>query len=169
MLAALRAQRSVAAPSPRRYAVAVAVALAACAIGFHLVAMLGTWTWQRVALSQAQHALVPLAAEAGASAPDAENAAREIARLHAEARHRAGLAAPADAMPVLARAAPALAALPAGALKTATWTGGAWTLELAPLDDASLGAFDTRLALAGLASLHAKTASGVRARIAPSP
>jgi hypothetical protein len=72
-------------------------------------------------------------------------------------------------MPVLARAAPALAALPAGALKTATWSGGAWTLDFVPMDDAILAGLSVRLSNAGLAVLHARTASGVRARIGLSP
>jgi hypothetical protein len=72
-------------------------------------------------------------------------------------------------MPLLARAAPALAALPPGALRTATWTAGAWTLELAPLDETVLAGFMQRLAGAGLSSLQARTASGVRARVTPSP
>ncbi len=94
---------------------------------------------------------------------------RPLQRLHADARHRAGLDAPNDAMPLLARAAPALAALPSGALRTATWTGGAWTLELAPLDEATLSGFMQRIDAAGLSSLHAKTASGLRARVTPLP
>jgi hypothetical protein len=155
------------APSANRYATALAVAVAALLL--HLLAAGGTLAWQRLSLARAERALVPLAREAGARDASEANAVDTIARLHAEARHRAGLDAPSDAMPVLARAAPALAALPAGALKTATWSGGAWTLDFVPMDDAILAGLSVRLSNAGLAVLHARTASGVRARIGLSP
>lgn len=168
VLSALRqASSKRTAPSARRYAFALTVA--ALALGLQVIAAVGTWAWQRMALARAEQALVPIAREAGARNADAGNAATTIATLHADARHRAGLDAPNDAMPLLARAAPALAALPAGSLRTATWTPGAWTLDLAPLDEGTLSGFMQRLAAAGLSSLHARTASGVRARVTPLP
>lgn len=151
--------------APRRFA--FAAVLLALALGLHALAALATWAWQHVALAREQQALVAIAEQAGAKA-DTSNAAATLATLHAAARHRAGLAADDDAMRILARAAPALAALPASALRTATWTGGAWTLELAPLDDAVLAGLVQRGAAAGLAVLHARTANGVRARLARS-
>ena len=93
----------------------------------------------------------------------------DIARLHAEARHRSGRAAPADALPLFARAAPALAGLPPGTLRTASYAQGAWTLELAKVDDASLAALRDRAAAAGIGVVHAPTADGVRARIGAMP
>ena len=81
----------------------------------------------------------------------------------------AGLAAPSDATPLLARAAPALAALPAGALKSATYTPGAWTLDLAKLDDGAVAALDRGFANAGLASLQATTPAGTRVRATLAP
>lgn len=162
-----RASPPPTASPPRIHAFALTVA--ALALGLHALAAVGTWAWQRVALARAEQALVPIAQEAGARDAVAGDAAKSIAMLHADARHRAGLAAPNDAMPSLARAAPALAALPSGALRTATWTAGAWTLELAPLDEATLSEFMQRIGTAGLSSLHARTASGVRARVTPSP
>ena len=164
LVTALRRARTVPeAPSVPRYA--TALVLVGAALVLHLVAAGGTWAWQRYALARAERSLVPFAQQAGARDATAGNAAEAIALLHADARHRAGWTAPGDAMPVLARAAPALAALPAGTLKTATWSGGAWTLELAPVDDATIAAFSGRLASAGLAALHARSASGVRARV----
>ncbi len=59
--------------------------------------------------------------------PATDDPAVAITRRYAEARHRAGLAAPADALPLLARAAPALAALPAGVLRTAAYSR--WPLD----------------------------------------
>jgi hypothetical protein len=155
------------APSPRRFA--FALTMVALALGLHVLAAVGTWAWQRSVLARTEQAIVAIAQQAGARNADAGNAAASTAMLNADARHRAGLAAPNDAMPLLARAAPALAALPPGALRTATWTAGAWTLELAPLDETVLAGFMQRLAGVGLTSLHARTASGVRARLTPSP
>ena len=68
-------------------------------------------------------------------------------------------------MPLLARAAPALAALPAGALRTATYGQGAWTLDMAQIDAAALASLRDHAGNAGLDLVHAPTASGVRARI----
>jgi hypothetical protein len=168
VLAALRRALSTRAePSARRYA--FALTLAGLALGLHLLAAAGTWAWQRTALARAEQALIPVAQEAGARNAVASDAATSIATLHADARHRAGLAAPNDAMPMFARAAPALAALPAGTLRTATWTAGAWTLELAAIDEAALAEFVQRIGAAGLSGLHARTATGVRARVTPSP
>ena len=53
----------------------------------------------------------------------------------------------------------------AGTLRRATYAGGAWTLELAPLDAAALGALDARLKAAGAPALAASSAAGVRLRI----
>ena len=61
------------------------------------------------------------------------------------------------------------AALPAGALKSATYTPGAWTLELAKLPEDALAALDRGFANAGLASLQATTAAGTRVRAMPAP
>ena len=145
----------------------LALALAGIAVGAHVIATIGTWLWQRASLTSTSQAIVSLAHDAGARNATASDAATSIALLYADARHRAGLHAPNDAMPVLARAAPALASLPTGALRTANWTGGAWTLELGPLDDATLLALAERISATGLTALHAKTASGIRMRVTP--
>ena len=110
-----------------------------------------------------ERALEAIARELGATVPAG------IAHLHADARHRAGRAAPSDAMTLLARAAPALAALPTGALRTATYGQGAWTIDLAQVDDAVLASLRDRAGSAGLTVVHATTASGVRARIGVAP
>ncbi|HVF63167.1 MAG TPA: type II secretion system protein GspL, partial [Casimicrobiaceae bacterium] len=153
--------------SPRRFTPALAVL--ALAIILHVVATLGDWLWHRQALGRAQRDAVALANEIGARETDATTAFASIARVHADARHRAGLFASNDAMSMLAQAAPALALLPANALKTATWSGGAWTLDLAPLDEASTQRFVQGLAATGLSALTAKTAAGTRARIPGGP
>jgi hypothetical protein len=150
-----------------RPVLAVAGTIAVIALALHVVAGIGTWLWQRVELSRAQRELVTVAQQAGARNVDGANAATALATLHATALHRAGREAPVDAMPLFARAAPALAALPAGTLRTATWSGGAWTLELGALDDAALASLVARTRSAGLAPLHARTTNGVRLRLTP--
>ena len=155
--------------SGARPVLAVAAALAAFAVVLHLVAGLGTWLWQRFELSRAERELTSIAQQAGARGVDGANAAAAVAALHATALHRAGREAPIDAMPLLARAAPTLATLPSGSLKTATWSGGAWTLELGALDDAALASLVARMRSSGLAPLHARTANGIRLRLTPAP
>lgn len=141
----------------------VAAALVALAAAVHLAATAGTWAWRKVELARAERALEAIATELGAASP------ADIARIHADARHRAGRGAPSDAMPLFARAAPALAALPAGALRTATFGQGTWTIDLAKVDDAALAGLRDRVENAGLFVVHAPTASGVRARIGIAP
>ncbi len=151
-------------PSARRPSLLpTAVTLAVLAGTLHVAATAGTWAWQRFDLARSQRELDGIARALGGTR------AADIARLHAEARHRSGRAAPDDAMPLLARAAPALAALPAGALRTASYAQGAWTIDLAKVDEPALAALRDRAAQAGLAVVHAPTASGARARIAAAP
>jgi type II secretion system protein L len=147
-----------------------ALVVAAVAVTLHVGATLVQWLWLEYDAWRASRALVALAQEAvagDATTPDA--AARAIARRHADLRHRAGLTAPSDALPLLGRAAGALAALPPGALKSATFADGAWTLELGPLDDVARAALEGRLLDAGVSALQAKTAAGHRMRLAVAP
>ena len=143
--------------------------VAAAAVALHVVATAGEWVAGSLRASRDRAAWVELARDAGVradaavSTPDAARAA--LAQRHAAARHARGLPAPDDAGPLLARAAPALATLPAGTLRRATYASGAWTLELAPLDAAALGALDARLRAAGAPALAASSAAGVRLRI----
>jgi hypothetical protein len=153
----------VASTQPASSLLPTALALVALAAGLHLAATAATWGWRKVELARSERALEAIARELGATVPAG------IARLHADARHRAGRAAPSDAMPLLARAAPALAALPAGALRTATYGQGAWTVELAQVDEAALASLRERAGGAGLTVVHAATAGGVRARIGVAP
>jgi hypothetical protein len=153
-----------AAPAPR---FTTALVMLAAALVLHVIAMLASWGSTHVRLANLQRDLVPLARTAGAPAASPQSAVADIARLHAEARHGAGLQAPGDALPLLARASPALAALPGGALKTAVWTGGGWTLELTPIDEPTQAALVAALKAAGLTPLSARTPAGVRARIMP--
>ena len=161
-----------AAPAPgaalRLWKPAAAIALAAVAL--HVVATIVQWSWLRIDAWRSGERIVALAQSAGvadAATPDA--ALRALARRDAELRHRAGLPAANDAVPLLARAAPALAALPPAAVKSATFTDGAWTFEFAALDDATRAALDRRMQDGGLAAVQARTAAGSRMRVTPSP
>jgi hypothetical protein len=142
--------------------------VATAAVALHVFATAGEWLAGTLRASRDRAAWVELARDAGVSAdaaatPDAARAA--LAQRYAATRHARGLSAPDDAGPLLARAAPALATLPPGTLRRATYAGGAWTLELAPLDAAALGALDARLKAAGAPALAASSAAGVRLRI----
>jgi hypothetical protein len=79
-------------------------------------------------------------------------------------RHAQGLTAPDDALPLLARAAPALAVLPTGTVKSASFADGHWTLDLAGADAAAVGDFDARMRAAGVPALVATSAAGTRVR-----
>ena len=164
LLGGLRVDDEAARPRPRT---TPAWTMLAAAGVLHVAGTLATWGWTHVRLANLERDLVPIAQAAGASSATPQTAAADIQRLHANARHRAGLAAADDALPVLARAAPALAALPAGVVRSAVWNAGGWTVELAPVDEGIVAPFIDRLAGAGLTPLHARTAAGVRARISP--
>jgi hypothetical protein len=147
-----------------------ALVLCALALGVHVAATIAQWAWLKLDLwrtSRAEIALAQGAQLADATTPEA--AVRAIVNRHADLRHRAGLAAPADALPLLARAAPALSALPSGALKSATYADGAWTIEFASLEPATQTALDRALRNAGASALQAKTSGGYRMRISLAP
>jgi len=142
-----------------------ALALAAAAVAFFVVAALGTWIEVSLARWHDQRDALALAREVGAPAQDFDGAMQAIAARYAAARHAARLSAPGDALTLLARAAPALAAVPAGQWKRAVYASGAWTFEFGPLADGVRDALVARLTAAGVTALAANTASGVRVRI----
>jgi hypothetical protein len=107
-------------------------------------------------------AMAGVAPDAAASPPAARLA---LARRYAELRHANGLPAPDDALPLLARAAPALAALPTGSVKRASYADGHWTLELSLADAAAIGDVDQRLRGAGVPALVAASPTGTRMRL----
>jgi len=155
-----RAMPDVARGSSRLFR--VAAVMAALAIIIHIAASIGDWAYVRFDDWRAKSALASVAREMGVASTT--DPAMEIARQYAAARHRAGLAAPTDALPLLARAAPALAALPAGVLKTATYADGHWTFDLAKSQNVTSG-LESQLASAGLTSLTAVNAAGTRIRV----
>jgi len=144
-----------------------AAIVAALAIGLHVTATIGEWISLRVDTWRVRSALGDVARDAGVAGN--EDPAAAIGKRYADARHRAGLAAPADALPLLARAAPALTVLPTGTLKSATYTDGRWTFDLAKLDAGAAERLERQLAGAGLSTLAANNPSGTRMRVAPGP
>lgn len=153
------------AATARAWRPALAIALGALAV--FAVASVGTWIYNGVDAWREERAAIALAREAGAGndATDFASAMAAIAQRYTDAQHAARAAAPGDALPLLARAAPALAAVPVGKWKRAVYASGAWTLEFSALDDATRDALVRRLADAGLTALSATNAGGLRVRI----
>jgi general secretion pathway protein L len=161
-------QRSDRASTRSTYARAFrpALLLAALALAVHVGALASQWTWLGVENWRLWRALV--AEAAAAKLPDAAtpgDAAAAIARQNAQLRHRAAQSAPADALPLLARAAPTLGALLPGVLRSAHYADNAWTIELGKLDAAALSRTTRRLAEAGVDALAAPTTAGMRMRL----
>jgi hypothetical protein len=152
----------------RRRRFVPALWLAGAALALHVVATAGEWAWWRVEAWRTTTAWRSLASTAGIAAGDAATPPAIRAALikrYAQERHARGLAAPDDALPLFARVAPVLAALPAGSLKSATYADGHWTLDLRPVDAAVLGDLDARLRRAGTAAIAATTPAGTRLRV----
>jgi type II secretion system protein L len=141
-----------------------ALAIGIAALALHVSATLAEWAWLRIDAAREAQAWRMLATDAGVAVDETTDARAALARRFAELRHANGLAAPGDALPLLARAAPALSRLPRGALKSASYSAGAWTIELASLEPEALRDFDAGMKAAGLPALIARTGGGVRAR-----
>jgi type II secretion system protein L len=160
---------------PRTHALAVgrilrpALWIAAIAIGIHIVAGVGQWGWLRWQSFGVDRELTALARAAvpefaAGTASDASPASA-LARRERDLKHRSGLAARDDFLPLLARAAPALAALPAGALRSLSYADGHVVLDLQKLDGSEPSRLQRDLARAGLVAISAPTAGGARLRI----
>jgi general secretion pathway protein L len=147
-------------------AFAPALLLAALALLLHVGGLALQWAWLNVENWKVSRALVDDAS--AAQLPDAATAATAaaaIARQNAKLRHRAVESAPADALPLLSRAAPSLGALPPGVLRSAHYTDNAWTIELGKIDAAALSRMTRALAAGGIDALGAPTAAGMRLRL----
>jgi hypothetical protein len=143
-----------------------ALMITATALGLTIAATIVEWAWLKLDVWRMSRSITALARDAELpDAPSADAATRAIAKWHADLRHRVGQSAPADALPLLARAAPALSSLPANAFKSAIYSDGAWTIELSTVDGAALTRVDRALMDAGVTALQAKTAGGYRMRL----
>ena len=156
--------------SPHRFPAGIfapALWLAGAALGLHIAATTGEWAALKYGAWREAREWTTLARSAGV-APDVAaepvSARAALASRYAELRHANGLPAPDDGLPLLARAAPALAALPPGAVKSATYSSGHWTLDLARADAATIRDLDARMRDAGLPVLVATSPTGARLR-----
>ena len=143
--------------------------IAALALGIHVAATLGQWLWLRWEIAGVGHELTALAtlavpdftAGAAAGAPPAV----ALARRERDLRHRAGLVASDDFLPLLAQAAPALATLPADAIRSLSYGDGHLLLDLQKIDASQPAGLQRELQRAGLVALAAPTATGARVRV----
>jgi general secretion pathway protein L len=139
--------------------------IAACALGIHVLGSVGQWAWLHWQATRIERDLIALAQ--GTAPEESANAApaAAIARRDAELRHRAGLSASDDALPLLARAAPALSALPAGSIRSLRYADGHVVFELQKLDANQPARLQRDLQQAGVVAIAAPTAAGSRLRI----
>ncbi len=147
---------------------APAFVLAGAALALHVAASVIEWASLRVHAWRDAKEWTSLAAAAGIAPAAAANPAAArlaLSQRYAQLRHVHGMSAPGDALPLLARAAPALASLPAGSVKRASYADGHWTLDLALANTAAIGELDTRMRGAGVPALVALSPTGARIRI----
>jgi general secretion pathway protein L len=144
--------------------------IAAAALAIYAVAGVGEWLalqWQLHSVDGEMSALaqgVSVASGSGTTAtPDAPAAA--IARRDGELRHRAGLAAGNDLLPLLARASSAMSALPGGAVRSLHYADGHVVFELQKLDPAQTTVLQRELQRQGVVAIAVPTATGARLRI----
>ena len=126
------------------------------------------WASLRVQAWREAREWTSLAAAAGVApeaAVDSAAARLALARRYGQVRHAHGMSAPDDALPLLARAAPLLASLPAGSMKRASYSDGHWTFDLALANPAAIGELEARMRGAGVPALVASSPAGVRMRI----
>jgi hypothetical protein len=89
-----------------------------------------------------------------------------LARRERDLRHRAGLVAPDDFLPLLARAAPAFAAAqPAGAIRSLSYADGHLVIDLQKTEPAQSSRLQQELQKAGLVAIAAPTPTGARLRV----
>ena len=142
--------------------------IAGAALAIYVLAGAGEWLslqWQLRAVEREMSALAQLAAGDSGSPAAGVAPASAIARRHGELRHRAGLAASNDLLPLLARAAPAMSAIPAGAIRSLHYADGHVVFELQKLDPAQTMRLQRELQRQGLVAIAVPAANGARLRI----
>jgi type II secretion system protein L len=141
--------------------------IAAIAVGIHVVATLGNWLWLRLEIATIDRELASLARAAvpGFTESSADSAALALSRRERDLKHRSGLAAADDFLPLLARAAPALSTLPAGAVRSLAYADGHLVFDLQKIDPPQATRLQRELQRAGLVAIAAPTANGARLRV----
>jgi type II secretion system protein L len=140
--------------------------IAGAALAIYALAGVGEWLalqWQLRSLDSEISALAQVAAPD--SAPGDVGPAAAIARRDGELRHRAGLAAGNDLLPLLARASPAMSALPGGAIRSLHYADGHVVFELQKLDPSQTTLLQRELQRQGLVAIAVPVANGARLRI----
>ncbi len=165
------ARDTAAAPRPaKRNAFRAALVLAGLALAIQLLALLLEWGSLTISDFRLSRALLEQARLAGLTdVSDVDNAAAAVARQDADLRHQTGKPASTDALPLLARAAPTLAAASAIGVKSIAYRSGTWTLELSTTDAASISQISKMLDQAGLRSVSAPVSGGTRMRVTLDP
>jgi type II secretion system protein L len=139
--------------------------IAGAALAIYVLAGAGEWLsfqWQLRTLDREMSTLAQIAL--GGVAPDVAPASA-IARRHGELRHRAGLPASNDLLPLLARAAPAMSAIPGGAIRSLHYADGHVVFDLQKLDPSQTTRLQRELQQQGLVAIAVPTANGARLRI----
>ena len=139
--------------------------IAGAALAIYVLAGAGEWLslqWQLRALDREMATLAQIAL--GGVAPEVSPASA-IARRHGELRHRAGLPASNDLLPLLARAAPAMSAIPGGAIRSLHYADGHVVFDLQKLDPSQTTRLQRELQQQGLVAIAVPTANGARLRI----
>jgi type II secretion system protein L len=139
------------------------------ALAIQVLSGAGEWLslqWQLRSLDREMSALAQVAVgDAAATNAAGVTPASAIARRHGELRHRAGLAASNDLLPLLARAAPAMSAIPGGAIRSLHYADGHVVFELQKLDPLQTTRLQRELQQQGLVAIAVPTANGARLRI----
>ena len=139
------------------------------ALAIQVLAGVGEWLslqWKLRAVDREMSAVAQVAVvDAAANNAAGVTPASAIARRHGELRHRAGLAAGNDLLPLLALAAPAISAIPAGAARSLHYADGHVVFELQKLDPSQTTRLQRQLQQLGLVAIAVPTANGARLRI----
>ncbi len=152
---------------------APAVWLLGAALALHVLATLGEWTAQRIATWRADAEWSALGVAAGLpreSLATPASARAALDRRHTDVLHAQHQFARTDALPLLARmsAGPPAGAIPAGAIRRATYADRHWTFETNLQDPAQLQDVERRLRAADLEALVVAAPGGARVRVGTS-
>lgn len=148
---------------------APAIAWLVAALTVQVVATLALAAHERIVAWRADREVVEVARASGIDAPDATAAAAALARRAAHTAHGTGRSTDADLLPLLARASPVLAALPAGGVRRIAYADGRLTADLAGVDDGRTSRLVRELSQAGLRPMAAPIAGGARVAVTSGP
>lgn len=149
-------------PLPPTHSLRWMAAALIVAAALHTAAGIADYLWLRWRAHGIEKAALALLVEQFPEAQATNSAFAAFGEHYARARHAAGLPAPQDALPLLARTVPALAQLGDDKLRQAHFAGGRWTLDVPALEPAQRGQLTAALAQAGFSVIQAEQAGGLR-------